>query len=228
MDGIFPVALTLLATIALAAGLLLPARAMRSEPAAPERASGLAPVPDALLRLGARLIQQSRDRIAPVTRRPLRAQTAEPTWPELAGAGSERLSPGDRQTLLNELVEGEPRAGLGAVFALAATEEERELRPLALRALVAGAYPEGRDVFAEALHSGSEVERSMAIDGLARIGALDELPFAFGDRLEPLAAKAALAFVRSRDRRALESALEGRVDAGRRDAILRLLAGVLE
>jgi len=207
-----PLALTTLATLALGAGLLLPEKA-----------------PIALRKLGALLMNESKGRVVPVTRRPLRAQTQleGPSWPALLGA-AETATLDERRTLLRALFGESSRTDLGVILAAAAREEQGDLRLTALRGLVAGAHAEGLEVFRDALRIGTDSERSLSIDGLARLGALDELPAAFNDRLEPLAAKAALAFAASRERGVLEEALEDRVDAGRRDAILRLLAGILE
>ena len=74
-------------------------------------------------------------------------------------------------------------------------------------------------MFCDALRSGSDAERSLAIDGLARLQAFDELTEAFADRLEPLAAKAVLLYAASRDRARIVDALDDRVEPARRDAI---------
>lgn len=212
-----PVALTTLATLALCAGALLPLNA----------ATRTGRFRRALHKCGA-LVSDMNDRIVPVTRRRLRPQGRTRTWPALLPNAIDADSVAERTAAVRALADGDGAGNAGYLLAAIAREEEGELRMLAFRALIARKHGEGRDVFREALRSGSDAERSMAIDGLARLDAFDELSEAFADRLEPLAAKAVLLYSAARDRsRALE-VLDERVDPGRRDAILTLLAGVLD
>ncbi len=212
-----PTALATLATLALFAGALLPLNA----------AARTFRLRD-LLRMCGAAVSDFSERVVPVTRRRLRPRAAAPTWPALlpypVDAGSEE----ERASAVRRLVEAEPDEPTGHILAAIAREEDGELRMLAFRSLIANRYAAGREIFCEALRSGSDGERSLAIDGLARLGALDELTEAFSDRVEPLAAKAVLLFAASRDRRTVIEALDDRVDPARRDAILKLLAGVLD
>ncbi len=211
-----PVALTTLATLALFAGALLPHATL---PRAPR-------LRDALRRCGA--IVSDLNRIVPVTRRRLRPRAAEPSWTALLAHDVDAASAPDRETALRALARGDGASDAGAILAAAASQEEGELRMIALHALIARAYPEGRAVFAATLLDGSDAERSLAVDGLAKLGAYDDLCAAFADRLEPLAAKAVLLYGGARGRRESIEELSARVDPARRDAIVALLSGILE
>jgi hypothetical protein len=212
-----PIALTTLATIALFAGALLPINA----------AAKTARVRDIVRRYGA-MVSDLNERIVPVTRRRLRPRSGAPTWPALLPNPIEAASDEARAAAVRELIAATPTERTGHILACIAREEDGELRLLAFRSLIARRHDEGRAVFCEALRSGSDSERSLAIDGLARLGALDDLAEAFSDRVEPLAAKAVLLFAGGHDRRRVVEVLDERVDPARRDAILRLLAGVME
>jgi len=211
-----PLALTTLATLALFAGALLPVNT----------ASG-ARGRHILRRLGV-IVSDLNDRIVPVTRRRLRPRPAAPTWPALLSLPIDASSDEARTEAVRALVQGPPDERTGRILAGVAREEEGELRLLAFRSLIAQRHAEGREVFCEALRSGSDAERSLAIDGLARLSAFSDLREAFADRLEPLAAKAVLLFSAHHDRRSVVDALDETVEPARRDAILKLLAGVLE
>jgi signal transduction histidine kinase len=168
------------------------------------------------------------DRIVPVTRKRLRARPSVPTWTEMLANSIDSASLEERAAAVRALIAAGPRPEDGALLARIAREEEGDLRLLAFRSLIAQRYPEGRDIFSEAVRSGSDAERSLAIDGLARLGAFEALTEAFSDRVEPLAAKAALLYSAAHDRRTLLEALDERIEPTRRDAILKLLVGVLE
>jgi hypothetical protein len=84
------------------------------------------------------------------------------------------------------------------------------------------------DRLRELLRSGSDAERALAIDTLILHGLYEELVPALGDRLEVLAAKAALGLARSSSRADLIAAIKPHVSEGRLGAILVLLAGLRE
>ena len=100
----------------------------------------------------------------------------------------------------------------------------RRLRPLPTEA-PGEARP---DRLRELLRSGSDAERALAIDTFILHGLYEELVPALGDRLEVLAAKAALGFARSSSRADLTGAIRPHVSEGRLAAILALLAGLRE
>jgi hypothetical protein len=143
--------------------------------------------------------------------------------PKLSDASSD-----ERAQLLRALTFEVWHEGCATALAQAAREEDDDLRFAALRALLTRRCPEGCAVFRDTLRSGSDAERSLAVDGLARLGAMDELTEGFGDRLETIAAKAVLACATSRRRSDVIELLDAHVDAARREAILSLLGGVLE
>jgi hypothetical protein len=212
-----PTALATLATLALFAGALLPLNA----------ATRTLRMRD-LLRMCGAAVSDFSERVVPVTRRRLRPRAGAPTWPALLPYPIDAGSEEERAAAVRRLVDAQPDEPAGHILATIAREEDGELRMLAFRSLISNRHPAGREVFCEALRSGSDAERSLAIDGLARLSAFDELTEAFSDRIEPLAAKAVLLFAASRDRRTVVEALDDRVDPARRDGILKLLAGVLD
>lgn len=212
-----PAALTTFATLALLAGALLPLNA----------AARTVHWRELLDRCSA-IVSEFSERVVPVTRRRLRPRSEAPTWPALLPQSIDPSSAPERAAAVRAIADAAPTETSGAILAAIAREEDGELRMLAFRSLIAHRYAEGRAVFREALRDGSDGERSLAIDGLARLGAIDDLREAFSDRVEPLAAKAVLLFAASRDRRNVVDALDDSVDPARRDAILKLLAGVLD
>jgi len=82
------------------------------------------------------------------------------------------------------------------------------------------------DLLRGLLGTGDDAERAAAIDEFARRGLRAELIFALEDRLEPLAAKAALALAGSANRDELIRAIEPHVSEGRLAAILSFLPGL--
>ena len=97
----------------------------------------------------------------------------------------------------------------------------RRLRPLPTETT-----SDDPDRLRELLRSGSDAERALTIDTLILHGLYDELVPALGDRLEVLAAKAALGLARSSRRADLIAAIEPHVSEGRLSAILALLVGL--
>jgi hypothetical protein len=171
-------------------------------------------------------VRASIERIVPITRLPLRRQSAAITWPQRLSGSDVDLGIEDRHALLRELASRTPAAELQATLDQAYREEGMGGRLLALRALLRGRY-EARDTFVDALHAGTDDERSLSVDALAALGLHEELVPAFGDRVEAIAAKAALAYVATDRREDYRAVLERHVDRSRCDAILALLVGVL-
>jgi len=98
----------------------------------------------------------------------------------------------------------------------------RRLRPRQ----TATSYDDRLQMLRDALRTGSDAERALAIEGLSRHGLRDELPIALEDPLEPLAAKAALAFAGTTNREQLAAAIKPHITEGRLAAILALLPGL--
>lgn len=168
------------------------------------------------------------DRIVPITRLPLRRHPSDIAWwTAIHEAGDEPPTRTERHALLSRAVDGtlalHPSTVERAYF-----EEDRDGRLLALRVLVARNPANHRAAFVDALHVGTDSERELAVDGLAAGGAVDALPVAFRDRVEAVAARAALAYVGPGDREAYRTALAPHVDEGRIVKLLALLAGVIE
>lgn len=178
----------------------------------------------------------TRRSIAPDRRRAGRAADASSlalagTIDRLAGAhrSQERgLGTGERAALLRSidtLASGPVRE---RVLLDAIGEEDGALRLLALQSLARSRSEGAGDAFAEILVRGSDEERSLAIDALLAIDRREDILAAFGDRVEAIAAKAALAYVGTRRRDDYLEILDRRVDRPRRNAILTLLAATLE
>ena len=169
------------------------------------------------------------ERIAPLTRRRLRRH-ASITWPATVDPDALHLDEVERLHVLREIVEGGSYTNRGAILgealARAYLEEDGERRTLALRGLVQGNFTEGPSIFREVLRSGNDAERSLAIDGLAAQRRLDDLVPAFEDRIEALAAKAALAAAGTSSRAAVRNTLRPHVSESRAESILALLVGL--
>lgn len=165
------------------------------------------------------------DRIVPITRRRLR-QHVPITWPTVLGDEAVTLTGPERLELLRVWSQRRDDARSGEALARAYLEEDLEGRLIALQALVAGRQSEGPSIFRDALRYGTEPERLLAIDGLERCGRHEELLAALHDRVEPIAAKAALAFARTRSRREFVERLERYVSPARIEAMLALLVGL--
>ncbi|MBD5655822.1 MAG: hypothetical protein IAI50_11680 [Candidatus Eremiobacteraeota bacterium] len=166
------------------------------------------------------------ERAVPITRLPLRSQTNEITWSALADPSRLDVTRSDRHALLAALPTG--TAGTSAeLLMLAYNEEDAAGRLLAMRALMRVDAGRGRQVFIEALRAGTDEERAFAIDALVASGAREALIPAFSDRVEAVAAKAALAFVGTNVRDDYQHALRPYIDEARIEALLALLAGYL-
>jgi hypothetical protein len=167
------------------------------------------------------------ERVVPLTRSPLRPQSAAITWPRLTNAVSELESEGERRAFLREATRSVD-ASLAPALQAAYREEEGEGRLFALRALSRGNFAGARDAFVDALHVGSDDERSVAVDALLALGEREAVTTAFSDRIDAIAAQAALGYVATTSRADYFAALEPFVDRGRIELILSLLAGVME
>ena len=169
------------------------------------------------------------ERAVPITRLPLRPQGLDITWPsqipDIERGGS--LSRVERHRLLERFVR-HPGNVSSDTIARAYREEEGNGRTIALRVLLRNFPHAGRASFIEALRVGSDEERAVAVDGLTAIGARDELTPAFSDRVDAIAAKAALSYVGTFDRAHYREQLSEFIDGTQIDAILRLLAGIVE
>jgi|GEM_PF-6150303 len=166
------------------------------------------------------------ERVIPLTRKRLRRRESI-TWPALYDGNSRARSAAERLGLLEEL-RASSKIEYGPLLARAYKEENGAQRLAVLRAFIADNYPEGPDVFRQALRAENDAERTLAIDGLVQSACRHDLIVAFDDRVEALAAKAALAYAASRRRRDLVESLSPHMDAGRLTTILALLAGALE
>jgi hypothetical protein len=98
---------------------------------------------------------------------------------------------------------------------------------LALQALVRCRFAGARESLVDALRLGSDDERAFAVDSLVALGDRASLDIALSDRVDAIAARAALGFVGSDRRADYAAALAPHLDARRIEAILGLLAGVL-
>lgn len=165
-------------------------------------------------------------RAIPLTRMPLRHQSDTVTWPTSLGA-TEGLARSERHARLAQLFAASG-PGIEDALVTAYREEDVEGRLLALRALASGGHAQARAALVDALRVGSDAERSFAIDALIAANERAEITPAFSDRLEAIAAQAALGYVGTRNRADYLTALEPFADRTRIDAILSLLAGIVE
>jgi hypothetical protein len=174
-----------------------------------------------------RPVRGAYERVVPLTRTPLRHMACAITWPNLVDLPAGSTARSERHELLKRL-DHESCPVLEAVLLSAYAEEDVAGRMLALRSLLRHRYSAARNVFVDALRVGSDEERSFAVDALVALGDRDALPPAFSDRVEAIAARAAFAFVASHSRADYAAALEPFVDRTRIEAIMALLAGVVQ
>jgi hypothetical protein len=163
----------------------------------------------------------------PLTRLPLRSLHEAVTWPASFAAGLEPWSEAKRHEFLRHSA-GSDQPALVSALCLAYREENQAGRLLALRALRGRRDPSARELFVDALRRGTDDERATAVDALEVAGERDALVEALSDRVDAVAARAALAYVGLRPRADFERLLEPLVDGERRAAILGLLGAVLE
>jgi hypothetical protein len=113
-------------------------------------------------------------------------------------------------------------------LALAYREEDASGRMLALRALSRISSHGAHAILADALDVGSDDERALAVDLLSTSEHRESLVSALHDRVDAIAARAALAYVRSNRRSDYEKLLSFGLDERRLEVILALLGGILE
>ncbi len=173
-------------------------------------------------------IHAVQDRVVPLTRLPLRPQTRTVTWP--AGLEPARIACAqpERHAILSAFARAP--AGVNAtIIANAYAQEDDAGRLLALRALARiEASPQTRATFVEALRTGTDDERTIALDALTEHGERGDLIPGLRDRVEAIAAQAALAYVASHRRADYRELLIPHIDAARIESILVLLAGAVE
>jgi hypothetical protein len=167
-------------------------------------------------------------RVLPLTRLPLRRQSKDVTWPESVSPPRSFESCAERYAFLR-LAAVEPEQVGDELLALAFREETTEGRALALAALRSRSFSrEAIETFTEALVTGSDDERALAVDALSEAGAREHVARGVTDRIDAIAAKAALAYVGTTARDDYRLALSPLIDESRIEAILALLAGVVE
>jgi hypothetical protein len=166
------------------------------------------------------------ERAVPLTRMPLRPQTLDITWPSMIPAGDLLESRERRHAFLACDHENDP--ALEPVFVAAYRQEDGRGRLLALRAICRGGLPIAYDLLVNALALGTDEERSYAVDALIAMNRLDAVIDAFSDRVDAIAAQAALGYVRSLHREEYITALEPYIDRARIESILALLGGIVE
>lgn len=168
------------------------------------------------------------DRVVPLTRLPLRPQIEDVTWPARLNPPRVPCSYDQRHAVLASLGRERPDS-LAGVLEFALSQEDRVGRILALRAL-ARTLPTSRTrvAFLDTLRIGTDEERAIALDALAMHGEREDLVIALGDRVDAIAAQAALAYVGSDRRDDYRNELARHVDSSRIESILLLLAGIVE
>jgi hypothetical protein len=107
-------------------------------------------------------------------------------------------------------------------------EEDASGRMLVLRALSRISSDGAHAILTDALNLGSDDERALAVDLLSTAENRESLVSALHDRVDAIAARAALAYVRSNCRSDYEKLLSNRLDERRLETILALLGGILE
>jgi hypothetical protein len=163
----------------------------------------------------------------PLTRLPLRPKREDISWPRSLSEANGEWTEATRHDFLRRAAERtDPE--LERVLCAAFREETAAGRLLALRALVRGSAAGTHAIFIEALRRGADEERALAVDVFGERGDRAALVEALSDRLDAIAARAALACFGMSSRADLERALTPLVDRARSDAIVGLLAGVLQ
>lgn len=168
------------------------------------------------------------ERIVPLTRLPLRFAAREIGWPASMSPPLHFDTDAERYAFLHHWAHHDP-AGGDVLLARVFHEETTTGRKVALAAFNREcASAAAVDTFVAALTTGSDEERSLAIDALAEVGAHEEIARALNDRIDAIAAKAALTYVGTTARNDYRAALAPFLDDTRIDTVLELLAGVVE
>ncbi len=222
--------LLMLATLALGAGAVLPARSAAGlrRASAIERAARELARDVRSFRVKPQDPVDENQRVVPVTRRRLRPRSGAVGWPAMVEPERTDFSPEERGRILHLVIGDGDAARRSAVLSRVVFEEDGDLRLTALKALVSQRDGTALDAFRDVLRSGSDAERSLAIDGLVALGATDDLVPALADRLELLAAKAALGLCATRRRADLLELMAPHVEVARREAVVALLSGFFD
>ncbi len=168
-----------------------------------------------------------RDLPPPLTRLRLRPHSEAITWPMHLPMPHLGLGEGERRAILADLQRTADSSHERALTC-AYKEEDAIGRAMALRGLACVSTDGSHAILADALSLGSDDERALAVDLLSRGDDRESLIPALHDRLDAIAARAALAYVRSNRRSDYASVLSSHVDERRLEIILALLGGVLE
>ena len=148
-------------------------------------------------------------------------------WPVDFGESEADSIPHDRHAKLLELAHAPDDANASALHAgLRHANAAERLSILRILERTSGAATQV--IFHDLLRTGSDTERALAVDVLARCGERSALVEAFADRVDAVAARAAFAYVGTNVRSDYESILTTYVDRHRLERILDLLGGVLE
>jgi len=161
-------------------------------------------------------------RVVPLTRLPLRRHAQAIVWPTIVG---QTFS--SRAERLAFLRRPEARQRLDEALVAAYREEDADGRLLALRALCAVDAPGKHAALVDALSAGTDEERAFAVDALIECGECADLVPALRDRVDAIAAAAALGYVGSTTRGDYVRMLEAHLDPPRIDAMLALLGGIV-
>ncbi len=162
----------------------------------------------------------------PPTRLPLRRAQADVQWPLELPIPQVATSRPDRHAALTRLV-GNADASCERALRAAYEQEDLAGRIIALQALEHVRGDVSRDVLVDALRRGSDEERVVAVDALAGRDDRDALIEGLSDRVNAIAARAALGLVGTNVRADFERVLGPHVDRARLDALLALLAPAL-
>jgi hypothetical protein len=164
------------------------------------------------------------ERAVPITRAPLRAANLSLTWPAMIDGCATSLARAERHGWLRTA--NDDTSNEAALLA-AYREEDADGRLLALQSLVRCRFSGARESLVHALRLGSDEERAFAVDGLVTLGDRASLGVATADRVDAIAARAALGYVASEKREDYAAALAPFLDDRRIEMILSLLAGVV-
>jgi hypothetical protein len=169
----------------------------------------------------------TRDLPPPLTRLRLRPDGGTIAWPMHLPMPHVGTTGAERRIILADL-EKTAEAVHERALASAYREEDASGRMLALRALSRISTQGAHAILADALSLGSDDERALAVDLLSTSEYRESLVSALHDRVDAIAARAALAYVRSNRRSDYEKLLSSGLDERRLETILALLGGVLE
>jgi hypothetical protein len=169
----------------------------------------------------------ARDLPPPLTRLRLRPDSGAISWPMHLPIPHLGMNDHERRDILAGL-ERTADASHERALARAYREEDALGRMMALRALSHISTQTSHAILTDALNLGSDDERALAVDLLSGSDDREALVFALQDRLDAIAARAALAYVRSNRRSDFERLLASHVDEPRLESILALLGGILE